>query len=698
MAFTVMNNPSAMMSLGELNKNINNQGKSQKKLATGMKINGAGDDASAYAISERMRSHLRALNQDTDNVRNGRAMLSVAAGGIDSIVQELRNLKELAIKSANDSNTDKDRETIQKEFEQKMANIDDIATETNYNGKLLLDGRYGNKTGYTTIQEKEVIHHSADNTPVRTGTEVTANGDIMIYSGDYSVTAAGRYILAKGYTGTITIADGVQSVEITQEDPATELKGVSIEGPSAGNADLLIEDLNIHNYNIDGSFKKSAIRFKGSNNQLTIKGENRIKFSEMWIDADSYAETDKSRAAIISIGGGLTIDEQGDGSLDVIGVTEENTWLRGAGIGSDCKSTESQNADIVINGGTIKVYTESEGAAIGTGGGDGTAPTDISLYNQPSEVRIHNIIINGGKITAENATQFGGSAIGGGYWSDLNDILINSGDVTAISHYKHPVVPWLNSGGAGIGTGEEGLVNNIVINSSVTLYAFTDDDPSPYDPGIYTCRSSPSVPIAVVAENVGVGYGGIRLGQLVYPSMSDHPNATIDIGDNSGGNTGDKTGSDEIIYKYRTVETQQGDPLIIHHGPKANQALHCYINDMHTDAMGLSGTQVVTREAAQWALSDDKSDPPRIGAIDQAINYALNEATTVGAYISRLETTEDNLVISSENAQSSESTIRDADMAREMTEFTKNNVLAQASQSMLAQANQNSSSVLSLLQ
>ena len=142
----------------------------------------------------------------------------------------------------------------------------------------------------------------------------------------------------------------------------------------------------------------------------------------------------------------------------------------------------------------------------------------------------------------------------------------------------------------------------------------------------------------------------------------------------------------------------QGDPLIIHHGPKANQALHCYINDMHTDAIGLSGTQVVTREAAQWALSDDKSDPPRIGAIDQAINYALNEATTVGAYISRLETTEDNLVISSENAQSSESTIRDADMAKEMAEFTKNNVLAQASQSMLAQANQNSSSVLSLLQ
>ena len=70
----------------------------------------------------------------------------------------------------------------------------------------------------------------------------------------------------------------------------------------------------------------------------------------------------------------------------------------------------------------------------------------------------------------------------------------------------------------------------------------------------------------------------------------------------------------------------------------------------------------------------------------------------MGAYINRLETTEGTLTINHENTTGSESTIRDADMAKEMAEFTKNNVLAQASQSMLAQANQNSSSVLSLLQ
>ena len=72
--------------------------------------------------------------------------------------------------------------------------------------------------------------------------------------------------------------------------------------------------------------------------------------------------------------------------------------------------------------------------------------------------------------------------------------------------------------------------------------------------------------------------------------------------------------------------------------------------------------------------------------------------TTIGALQSRLEYTVRNLTTASENVQSSESVIRDADMAKEMTNYTKHNVLLQAAQSMLAQANQNSSAVLSLLQ
>ena len=83
--------------------------------------------------------------------------------------------------------------------------------------------------------------------------------------------------------------------------------------------------------------------------------------------------------------------------------------------------------------------------------------------------------------------------------------------------------------------------------------------------------------------------------------------------------------------------------------------------------------------------------------LDNAVQKALNQQTTIGSLESRLEYTSTNLTTASENVQSSNSVIRDADMAKEMTAYTKNNVLLQAAQSMLSQANQNSSSVLSLL-
>ena len=86
------------------------------------------------------------------------------------------------------------------------------------------------------------------------------------------------------------------------------------------------------------------------------------------------------------------------------------------------------------------------------------------------------------------------------------------------------------------------------------------------------------------------------------------------------------------------------------------------------------------------------------GILDLGIEYLTDAAVNVGAYEARLEYTEQNRVVQVENVQAAESTIRDADMAKGMTEYTKFNVLSQAAQSMLAQANQNSSSVLSLLQ
>ena len=144
MAMVVKNNMSAVNTLNILNRNQSSLAKSLQKVSSGMKINNAGDDASGYAISERMRVQIRSLDQDNQNTQNGNSMMKTAEGAVSSTVEILKTLKEKAINAANDTNTDEDRRTIQKEINQMVDQIDDNALAT-YNGKYLVDGSHNSK-------------------------------------------------------------------------------------------------------------------------------------------------------------------------------------------------------------------------------------------------------------------------------------------------------------------------------------------------------------------------------------------------------------------------------------------------------------------------------------------------------------------------------------------------------------------------
>ena len=149
MAITVMYDAGAHISVNSLNQNLNQVGKSLEKISTGQKFNDANGNAASYAISEKMLEQIRSLYQDDQNVQNGSSMIKTAERGIDQIVNNLRTMKEKAIDAANDSNTDEDRATIQKEIDQRREVINDIALGTKYNGKILLDGRWKQQTGST---------------------------------------------------------------------------------------------------------------------------------------------------------------------------------------------------------------------------------------------------------------------------------------------------------------------------------------------------------------------------------------------------------------------------------------------------------------------------------------------------------------------------------------------------------------------
>ena len=169
MAMVVKNNMSAVNTLNILNRNQSALAKSLQKVSSGMKINHAGDDASGYAISERMRVQIRSLDQDNQNTQNGNSLMKTAEGAVSSTIEILKTLKEKAISAANDTNTDEDRRTIQKEIDQLVDQIDDNALAT-YNGKYLVDGTH-NAEGKDTCT---VLVNSALSTASAWGSALTA--------------------------------------------------------------------------------------------------------------------------------------------------------------------------------------------------------------------------------------------------------------------------------------------------------------------------------------------------------------------------------------------------------------------------------------------------------------------------------------------------------------------------------------------
>ena len=482
MAMTIKNNPSALSALNQLNDNNALLKKTLAKVSTGMKVTSAGDDSSAYAISERMRIQLRGLDQNRQNVQNGSTMLKIAHGGIQEIVNDLRTLKELAINAANDSNTDDDRAIIQKEFDQRIKAIDELATWTNYNTKTLLDGTYTNSRLKYAVGSNSIADAFSEGSP----------------------NCQQIYLSETGYGHDITpVISFIGNGQAWQDNPLRSVLWTQYDSEGAEN----ISDIAV------------KMEFSTLNSGFSILCGGCPQYIN--IIFDSSLENQAS-----------TRSRQPDGSTNPI------------------------------------VYN------IGISGISGAE--ELAQY-----------FFEGVKAT-------------------------NSEDyITTTSN------------------GEE--ITMLDINHNVNLMKSDDEY-------FITKQSAPAICI----------YNGL----------------------------------------INVKEDSYNKAFTVHQGTRANQSTNFFINDMHTNSLGIDRAQVITRPKATSAIA----------MIDEAIEYALSEATYIGSYLQRLEYTEANIVTENENVQGAESTIRDADMAKEMTEYTKNNLLSQAAQSMLAQANQNSSGILSLLQ
>lgn len=141
----INHNIASLNAYRNLSANNTTANKAMEKLASGLQINRAGDDAAGLAISEKMRGQIRGLDQATSNAQDGISLVQTAEGALTEVHSMLQRMRELAVQSANDTNTDGDRANLQMEVDDLMTAIDDIAADTEFNTQALLDGTFSSK-------------------------------------------------------------------------------------------------------------------------------------------------------------------------------------------------------------------------------------------------------------------------------------------------------------------------------------------------------------------------------------------------------------------------------------------------------------------------------------------------------------------------------------------------------------------------
>ncbi|MGB4183543.1 MAG: flagellin, partial [Dethiobacteria bacterium] len=180
-----------------LNKNL-------ERLSSGLRINRAADDAAGLAISEKMRGQIRGLGQAISNAQDGISLIQTAEGALTESHNILQRIRMLAVQSANDTLTNDDRLEIQKEVDQLIAELDRIATTTQFNTKVLLDGSAGTK-----------------------GKLVSSNGGLVSHISVTEETAVGTYTFTGSTLATASETNVLQTSVASGTDPATAAIGVA---------------------------------------------------------------------------------------------------------------------------------------------------------------------------------------------------------------------------------------------------------------------------------------------------------------------------------------------------------------------------------------------------------------------------------------------------------------------------------------
>ncbi|WP_444684913.1 flagellin N-terminal helical domain-containing protein [Alkalicoccus luteus] len=299
----INNNISALNTHRQMGINQNNMQSAMEKLSSGLRINRAGDDAAGLAISEKMRAQINGLDQASRNAQDGISLIQTAEGALDETHSILQRMRELAVQSANDTNTESDREEIQKEINQLTNEIDRIANTTEFNTQKLLNG------------EKEGLKAAADGTVTlqsNTGANVTAAA-----ADAEGLDKSGTITITRTSSGATDLADDFSIGDPSELSAALAADGSSLTDAAFGSAinlsglaDMQVGDsitISVKAADEGNNDASKALSFQiGANSgQNILVGINDMRSDALGLrsgnDAIDITSADKATAAITTI-------------------------------------------------------------------------------------------------------------------------------------------------------------------------------------------------------------------------------------------------------------------------------------------------------------------------------------------------------------------------------------------------------------
>ncbi|CAN7158003.1 flagellin [Paenibacillus sp. LjRoot56] len=623
--------------------------KSTEKLSSGLRINRAGDDAAGLAISEKMRGQIRGLDQASRNSQDAISMIQTAEGALNETHDILQRMRELSVQASTDTNTASDRGEIQKEINSLTSEINRIGNTTEFNTQKLLNGEKANsEIGIT----KSLVGASG-------------------FASSVAVGGSGTAALAAG--NTLSNAD--YSLSVT----SSAFTG-SASGLSAGSGATAVA-ANVSYSAGKAVFSGNNITFTataGTALDATTSGTLKLTYSSGVMKLDFSGSGNATFTSGTQLNDTIIADASGKFTYNSNGISFTITDVGNMASGD--------TITYVLSGGTATANTAS---TLWTNLSlSGTSPAPSATLTTTSGAKLGNYTVNFVDNGSSGDLKITFSGTDGS--TQVLDVLegVSSSGATTYSGYGINIAF----------TGLSGITNG---GSGTMKFSVTGTE--------YT---------ATLKDAAGTSVGTANLGSAGVSGLSTSVSANV------GGVQVSFTSGDVPVSGVTTISVRGQESAVAKSGESSvnfqiganqNQSMSLEIADMRSNALG------ITRTAAEGSLkgftsavsvsngtnntnnefaldvSTASNASNAITVIQSAIDKVSSERSKLGAYQNRLEHTINNLGTSSENLTASESRIRDVDMAKEMMNNTRNNILQQAAQAMLAQANQAPQQVLQLL-